>query len=415
MSAAPKLLLAVEAEGISLQSFNTYNFNIENQIMTSWNIYNTNINSTIIGSSEPSDGFFTNLAARDSFTLKRSDQDTTSVEWDNDDNVFRIKICTELDNIKICDNTISAINPNNDIGNINLVPKSNGQININGPTTVYSNITPGNFQVIMPSGGTSIMTKNDISLLSSSASIFLYSPNYVRLTSGSLLTFGDTCNSISNPISTGKLLIKGCSDVVVSSGSLTLENAMLAFDNQKLTTLSKEIDGDFNIENKSGDINITPSISGGSVNIFGKANFGESGGGFSNVSSLEYNIDRFTMGGAITVGNPKHDIVISMFSVDGLNQNVSGTMPSSNIPNGIVVSDGTFKVIVCSRMATGCTYTLHFDKLITPNPPLLISGSPIIPQYATKLIFKRQSQSVQLIYDGLANAWVLLTAGVYVE
>ena len=81
---------------------------------------------------------------------------------------------------------------------------------------------------------------------------------------------------------------------------------------------------------------------------------------------------------------------------------------SANIP------DGTFKILTCSSMGIGCKHTIYFgpDKLITPNP--LDSNAK-----ATKLIFKRQGQTAQLIFDAQGNsnqgAWILLSNGVYVE
>jgi len=378
-----------------------YNLDTLDRLLDGWRIVNSSIDNSIIGSESPASGVFTNLLVTNSVTFDSPDG---SVTWDVDNNVFKVEACTELGNLKICDNTIRAINPESNVGNIILMPNSKGEININGPTNVYS--TRGNFDIQMISGGTSIMTKTDISLNSSMGSIYLYSPNYVRLTSGSLLTFGDTCNSISNPIDTQELHIKSCSDVVVSSDSLTLDKTPLSFDTDNSTTITKTGDS-LNITNESGDINITPAIPNGTVNIWGMANFGD--GGLSNVSAIEYKLDRYTMGSLVTSGNPRTDISISLFSVIGAYQDVVGTMPSLNVP------DGTFKVLVCNNMDTGCTYTIHFEKLITPNPPLLSSPPNSPPSQATKLIFKRQSQSAQLVYDAEDNAWILLTSGAYVE
>jgi hypothetical protein len=100
-----------------------------------------------------------------------------------------------------------------------------------------------------------------------------------------------------------------------------------------------------------------------------------------------------------------------LFSVTGTNYiTSSGTMPS----NSANISDGTFKILTCSSMGIGCRHTIHFgiNKLITPNP--LNSNAK-----ATKLIFKRQGQSAQLVFDAQGDsnqgAWILLSNGVYVE
>jgi hypothetical protein len=122
-------------------------------------------------------------------------------------------------------------------------------------------------------------------------------------------------------------------------------------------------------------------------------------------STLAYSFERYTLSSAgLTIRNPSSSFVVSMFSVTGPNFTTpSGTMPT------VSVADGTFKVLVCSSMGEGCAYTVHFGtgKLITPNP-LNISSQP------TKLVFKRQSQSAQLIFDGVQGAWVLLSSGCYV-
>ena len=100
-----------------------------------------------------------------------------------------------------------------------------------------------------------------------------------------------------------------------------------------------------------------------------------------------------------------------MFSVSGSNYtSSSGTMPS----NSANISDGTFKLLICSSMATGSTHTIYFgaNKLITPNP--INSNSQ-----ATKITFKRQGQSAQLVFDAQGNnsqgSWILLSNGVYVS
>ena len=136
---------------------------------------------------------------------------------------------------------------------------------------------------------------------------------------------------------------------------------------------------------------------------------------FSNVtlaSSLAYTFERYTLSsGGLQTRNPSSNYVISMFSVSGSNYtSSSGTMPS----NSANISDGTFKLLICSSMATGSTHTIYFgaNKLITPNP--INSNSQ-----ATKITFKRQGQSAQLVFDAQGNnsqgSWILLSNGVYVS
>jgi hypothetical protein len=103
--------------------------------------------------------------------------------------------------------------------------------------------------------------------------------------------------------------------------------------------------------------------------------------------------------------------VVTFFSVDG-----TGFQGASSTMSNFGVLDGTYKMIVCSKMGNQCSYTIHFPldgtsgTLIAPNP---LNIDPL--QQPTKIIFKRQSQSVQLIYDSTSKAWILLNSGAYVS
>jgi hypothetical protein len=123
-------------------------------------------------------------------------------------------------------------------------------------------------------------------------------------------------------------------------------------------------------------------------------------------SNLSYSFERYTLSSvALQFRSPSDSVIVSLFSVSGTSYTTSsGTMPSLNIP------DGTLKILVCSSMGTGCSHTVYFGpgKLLTPNP-LNASGIP------TRLIFKRKSQSAQLMWDNVQAAWILLGSGCYVE
>jgi hypothetical protein len=136
---------------------------------------------------------------------------------------------------------------------------------------------------------------------------------------------------------------------------------------------------------------------------------------FSNVtlaSSLAYTFERYTLSSSgLQTRNPSTSFVISLFSVAGVNYtSSSGTMPS----NSANIADGTMKILVCSSMGVGCAHTIFFgaNKLITPNP-LNTSAQ------ATRITFKRQGQSAQLVFDAQSNnsqgSWILLSNGVYVS
>ena len=129
-------------------------------------------------------------------------------------------------------------------------------------------------------------------------------------------------------------------------------------------------------------------------------------------SSLAYTFERYTLSsGGLQTRNPSTTYVISLFSVTGPNYtSSSGTMPS----NSANIPDGTLKILVCGSMGVGSTHTVYFgtNKLIAPNP-LNVSSQP------TKITFKRQGQSAQMVFDAQANsnqgAWILLSNGVYVS
>lgn len=124
-------------------------------------------------------------------------------------------------------------------------------------------------------------------------------------------------------------------------------------------------------------------------------------------SSMSYTFERYTMRSDLPASyfrSPTSTFVVSLFSVVGTSfTSSSGTMPSTGI------ADGTFKILVCGSMGTGCTHTIFFGdgKLIAPNPI-----NPLVNP--TRLLFKRRSQSAQMIYDAIQNAWILLSTGCYV-
>jgi hypothetical protein len=124
-------------------------------------------------------------------------------------------------------------------------------------------------------------------------------------------------------------------------------------------------------------------------------------------SNMSYSFQRYTLSNTSANLSPNVSVITSMFKVVGSNVVTTGTMPSTSVP------DGTLKILVCTSMGTGSTYTLYFgpDKLITPNP----FNTSVNP---TQITFKRQSQSAQLIYDSQAcvgGAWILLSSGGYVS
>ena len=129
-------------------------------------------------------------------------------------------------------------------------------------------------------------------------------------------------------------------------------------------------------------------------------------------SSIAYTFERYTLSsGGLQTRNPSTSYVVSMFSVSGPSYtSSSGTMPSSSAS----IQDGTFKILVCNSMGLNSSHTIFFgtNKLITPNP---INSNA----QATKITFKRQGQSAQIIFDSQGDSgqgcWILLSNGVYVS
>jgi hypothetical protein len=158
-------------------------------------------------------------------------------------------------------------------------------------------------------------------------------------------------------------------------------------------------------------------ISGGSINSTPIGSVGASTGRFTNLSStisaslygvslqstLNYSIERYSLSSLLgNSRNPSLSTVTSFVSIVGASFNTYGTMGNAG------VTDGQIKKVVMSSVNVGCTYTLFFGsgKLITPNP---LGGIP------TRITFKRQGQSCEIIYDQTAGAWILLNGNGYVS
>jgi hypothetical protein len=118
------------------------------------------------------------------------------------------------------------------------------------------------------------------------------------------------------------------------------------------------------------------------------------------MSNLVYSFERYTTSSFLQNRNPSNDVVVSFVSVNGVSFNSYGTLGNTS------VADGQIKTIACSSMGENCTYTIHVGtgKLIAPN----ISNNNIQP---SKLQFNRSGQSVQMIFDAMLSAWLILGRG----
>lgn len=119
-------------------------------------------------------------------------------------------------------------------------------------------------------------------------------------------------------------------------------------------------------------------------------------------SNLNYSVERYTLSSLLPIRNPSVNTISSYISVNGVSFNCSGTMG-----NGL--SDGQIKKLVCSNIGDSCEYRLAFSsgKLIAPNP---LRGP--LP---TKITFRRQGMSAELIWDASLLAWIITGGMAIVE
>ena len=174
--------------------------------------------------------------------------------------------------------------------------------------------------------------------------------------------------------------------ILFSTGSILIpQNTKFTFDgttNGNLSIIGST--GNISINSSNGNINLNSAY----INING---------------SLVYSIDRYILqSGILDFKSPDLIKGTTLFKVIGPNYTTSsGTMGTLN------VRDGSVKTICCSGMGTGCVYTLQFSPgtFIAPNA-LNINPS--------KLVFKRQGQGVQLIFNAIDSQWVLISCNAYV-
>jgi hypothetical protein len=117
-------------------------------------------------------------------------------------------------------------------------------------------------------------------------------------------------------------------------------------------------------------------------------------------SNLNYSAESYTVSSLLSNRSPVGNRVISYVTVLGVGFVGTGTMPLTGLANG------QLKRIVCSSLSANSQYQLNFasGRLIAPNP---LGGLP-----PTKIIFKRQGQSCELMWNatqinGSTGAWIL--------
>ena len=126
-------------------------------------------------------------------------------------------------------------------------------------------------------------------------------------------------------------------------------------------------------------------------------------------SNLNYSVESYTVSSLLSNRNPLANRIISYVSVSGVGFIGTGTMPLTGLTNG------QLKRVVCVSVSYNSQYQLNFSSgtLIAPNP---LGGFP-----PTKLIFKRQGQSCELMWNSTqinatTGAWILTGGnGAYVS
>jgi hypothetical protein len=164
----------LEANKIILPS-ETIDGLIEGSTIENITIINSEIRSTVIGVSDPSEGYFTRLEASN---VKFTSIPGATAEWNtysgifsitglsNNPGGFAVSGCSTLGNLGICENTIRALNSN---GDIILIPRQFGSIYLNGPIrNIVSSI--GNYLTSLNNGNVTFLSSDYINLTSKSSS-----------------------------------------------------------------------------------------------------------------------------------------------------------------------------------------------------------------------------------------------------
>lgn len=126
---------------------------LEDSILSNVTIRDSEIINTIIGVNGPNIGYFTELQTNDNVIFYGNNVNQ-NVNWDALTGIFTINGeldingCSQLGNIRICNNDIISTNLN---GEINIKPNGNGNLNIRAPVDIAS--SNGSFIINMSNGG----------------------------------------------------------------------------------------------------------------------------------------------------------------------------------------------------------------------------------------------------------------------
>lgn len=120
-------------------------------------------------------------------------------------------------------------------------------------------------------------------------------------------------------------------------------------------------------------------------------------------SNLNYSLERYTVSSSFPLRNPLTNVVLSFINVSG----VTFTSTGNTMADGSV--DGQVKKLLIESMGNDCEYQLNFTagRLVAPNPLNQMSDPTLIK-------FKRQGQSLELIWSSVLSAWIVSNNGAYI-
>jgi hypothetical protein len=239
---------------------------IEDSILTNVTIKDSEIINTVIGIAGPNVGYFTEIQTNNDVTMLGNNLGE-SVLWDASTGIFTINGeldvngCSQLGNIRICNNDIRSTNLN---GEINILPNGLGNLNIRAPVDIRS--SNGSFLLNMSNGGYTNNIQNNIQNFSSRGNIqnTSYDSQIYTARNGDIIFNVDTNATVKNIITTlytdGNIIINTSVKHELTNGNIVfISNGLL---NNNFTVSNIINDTSFRLTTTTG---ITSINTGGTL------------------------------------------------------------------------------------------------------------------------------------------------------
>lgn len=161
----------LNASSLKLESLNIAGV-FEDGVFINVVIQDSELKNTVIGIDGANVGYFTELQTRSDVTMYGNIPGAL-VYWDPNTGIFTISSelnvggCSQLGNIRICNNDIKSTNFN---GDINVKPNGIGTINMEGP--IFNRTSNGNYYTEVGNGSVKFLANNDITVYSSHGSAY---------------------------------------------------------------------------------------------------------------------------------------------------------------------------------------------------------------------------------------------------